>query len=475
MKVSSVEVPPRQVALDIEVEQERVDLALDQAFKRVAGRVNVPGFRRGKAPRTMVERVVGRERIVDEAMERLVPDVVSEAIQQEGVTPFVRPRVDTIEFNPLRVRAIVSLEPTVELGDYRGLARIDRPTVAITPDQVDAVVDRLRNSHAQWVPVERPVQMGDRVTIDVRGEAAEPHKLVVDSKDAEYVVDPDGPAPAEGFAGQLVGAVPGEQKSFTLPLPQDYGDKAMAGKDVAFTVTVHSVKEKELPPLVESFAQQVGDFADVAAVRDAIEAELRGHEEQRVQRELESTAMDKLVEVSRVEFPPQVLEHQTDNLMHTFTESVERQGLHLDQYLRVTGKDESALRAEVQSEAGVRVARSLVLNAFARAENITVNGEEIQDEVRSIAGPAPDAVAAAMAALANEQTFDRIQGAIRERKAVARLVDLLTGAAGDNGPPEDASPKFAVAPEVTSDTEAQITQETAAAPTGVSAEAQEQP
>ncbi len=178
-------------------------------------------------------------------------------------------------------------------------------------------------------------------------------------------------------------------------------------------------------------------------------------------------------EVSRVEFPPQVLEHQTDNLMQTFTQSVERQGLHLDQYLRVTGKDESALRAEVRSEAGVRVARSLVLNAFARAENITVLPGDIEEEVGRVAGPAPDAVAAAMAALADEQTFERIQSAIRERKAVARLVDLLTGGASDDKPAEDATEKFGAAAEATSDTEAQITQPIAAL-TGVSAEAQEQ-
>src|SRR3982074_265615 len=157
VKVSSTELPPRQVSLAIEVEQERLDHAMDDAFRRLAGRVGVPGFRRGKAPRSMVERMIGRERIVEEALDRLVPEVVTEAIEQEKVEPFTRPRVESIEFDPLRLKAIVGLAPKVELGDYKGDLHVPSPEAKVEGEQIESVIQRLRESYAQWAPIERPV------------------------------------------------------------------------------------------------------------------------------------------------------------------------------------------------------------------------------------------------------------------------------------------------------------------------------
>lgn len=222
MKVSSTEVPPRQVSLAIEVEEERVERAMNEAYRRLAGRVDVPGFRRGKAPRPMVERMIGRERIVDEALEKLLPEVVSEAIEEEKVEAYTRPRVESIEFDPLRVTAVVGLAPKVELGDYQDDLRVASEQATVGEDQIDAVIQRLRESHAQWVPVERPVGTGDRVGLDLKMTAEGRETPLQNNRDAEYVVDADGPQPAPGFAEQLVGLEAGASKSFTLTLPDDY-------------------------------------------------------------------------------------------------------------------------------------------------------------------------------------------------------------------------------------------------------------
>ena len=160
MKVSSTELPPRQVSLDIEVEQERLDRAVDEAFRRLAGRVDVPGFRRGKAPRSMIERMIGRDRIVEEALDHLVPELVSEAMEQEKLEPYTRPRVESIEFDPLRLKAVVGLSPKVELGDYKGSLRVASEEPNVGDEQVDAVIQRLRDSYAQWVPVQKPSVVG---------------------------------------------------------------------------------------------------------------------------------------------------------------------------------------------------------------------------------------------------------------------------------------------------------------------------
>jgi len=203
VKVSSTELPPRQVSLAIEVEQERLDHAMDDAFRRLAGRVDVPGFRRGKAPRSMVERMIGRERIVEEALDRLVPEVVTEAIEQEKVEPYTRPRVESIEFDPLRLKAIVGLAPKVELGDYKDGLQVPPEEAKVEDEQIDSVIQRLRDSYAQWAPVERPVKLGDRVGLDLRADVEDQEKPLLDSKDAEYVVDTEGAQPAPGFAEQL--------------------------------------------------------------------------------------------------------------------------------------------------------------------------------------------------------------------------------------------------------------------------------
>lgn len=394
MKVSSTELPPRQVSLDIEVDKDRLDRAIDDAYRRLAGRVDVPGFRRGKAPRSMIERMIGHDRIVEEALDRLVPEVVTEAMEQEKVEPYTRPRVESIEFDPLRLKAVIGLAPKVELGDYKESLRVTADNPAVGDDEVDGVIQRLRESYAQWAPVERAVQTGDRVGIDLKATIAEREEPVMDSKDAEYVVDPEGAQPAPGFAEQLVGMNPGDQKTFTLTMPEDYRDKEVAGQNADFEVSLHWVKERELPELDDEFAQQVGDYSDVASLKAAVDTQLRQREEERVREKLEEEAMNKLVEISTIEFPPQLVDLQAQAMFDNFKTTVERQGLQLSQYLRLVGKEQEGFEQELRTEAESRVRRSLALDAFATAEQI--DGSDAEDDSRSI-------------------------------RALARLVELATG------------------------------------------------
>jgi trigger factor len=449
VKVSSAELPPRQLSLDIEVEQERLDRAMDEAYRRLSVRVDVPGFRRGKAPRSMVERMIGRDRIVEEALDRLVPEVVSEAIEQEKVEPYTRPRVESIEFDPLRLKAILGLAPKVELGDYKDQLRVPSEQAAVADEQVDAVIQRLRESHAQWAPVERPVQTGDRVGLDLRATVEGAAKPLLDSKDAEYVVDAAGAQPAPGFADELVGASAGEEKTFTLSMPDDYRDKDVAGKPAEFTVAVHWVKERELPALDDDFVQQVGEYTDVAALRAAVETQLREREEVRVREQLEEAVVSKLVEISSIEFPPQLIDHQAQHMLETFTRNVEQQGLQLQQYLRLVGKEQETFEQEIRVEAETRVRRSLALDAFADAEKIDVDQQEVTDEVHRAAASADEAAAVEQLALSNPTTLQRVQEVTRERKAMARLLHLATG----NG--VDPGAEKATAPAETADTEPQ--------------------
>jgi trigger factor len=398
VKVSLTELPPRQVSLAIEVEQERVDRAVDEAFRRLASRVDVPGFRRGKAPRPMVERMLGHSRIVEDAIERLVPDVVAEAIVQEKVEPYTRPRVESIEFDPLRVKAVVGLAPKVELGNYQGDLNVPAEEVDVGPEQVDAVIDRLRESYAQWAPVERAAQTGDLVGLDLRAAVDDRELTGMVSKEAQYVIDPERAQPAPGFAEQLVGLTEGETKTFKLTLPDDYRESDLAGREAEFSVIVHWVKERQLPEVDEAFLQQVGEYTDVDALRTAVESQLQQREQDRVREQLEAAALDRLVEIASIEYPPQLVEHQAQHMLDQLTRNVEQQGLQLQQYLRLVGKEQDAFQEEIRSEAELRVRRSLALDAFADAEKIE-------------------------AAAQNEDA--EAEGS-RERKALARLIELAT-------------------------------------------------
>jgi trigger factor len=409
VKVSSTELPSRQVSLEIEVEKDRLDRAVDAAYRRLAGRVDVPGFRRGKAPRSMVERMIGHDRIVEEALDHLVPEVVTEAMEQQKVEAYTRPRVESIEFDPLRLKAVIPLAPKVELGDYKGALRISRDEPQVGETEIERVIQRLRDSYAQWAPVERPIQIGDRVGIDLRATVEGREEPLVDSKDAEYVVDPEGAAPAPGFDDQVVGMSAGDEKRFTLNLPEDYRDKEVAGKPADFEVKLHWVKERELPELDDAFAQQLGEYSDVAALRQAIEAQLRQSEEERVRDKLEEDAVNQLVEMSTIEFPPQLVELQAQLMLDTFRSNVERQGLQLGQYLRLIGKDQEGFEQDMREQAETRVRRSLALDAFADAEQI-----------------------------AGEQASSEGAADTRSTRALARLVELATGDARNGGQNSDA-------------------------------------
>src|SRR5919199_172604 len=200
------------MVLEVEVEEERVERALDQAYKRIAQRVKVPGFRPGRAPRPLVERMVGREAILEDAVEHLVPEVYRNVVEEQQIKASGQPSLEVTSTEPLHFKATVPLEPSVQLGDYRSIEVALEPIIA-DDASVDEVIDRLRENHATWAPVERAAQIGDRVGIDVTATRGE--RSIMDTKDAEFVVDPDGPEPATGFSEQIVGMESGQQRNFT--------------------------------------------------------------------------------------------------------------------------------------------------------------------------------------------------------------------------------------------------------------------
>jgi trigger factor len=426
VKVSTQEIEKSQVVVEIEVDPPRLERAMDQAYRRMAGRLKVPGFRPGKAPRPLVERMIGRESLLEDAIEHLVPEVYREVVDQEDLYPIEEPSFEVVEAEPLKIKATVPVRPTVQLGDYRSLRRELTPP-EVTDEQVDNVISQLRESHATWVPVERAVQLEDRVAMDVHGTVDE--KVILDRRDVEYVVRGESERPMPGFAEQLVGMSAGDEKSFTLAVPADFEDADLAGRQAAFTVKIHWVKEKQLPELDDAFASSVGTFATLDELKQEVRGELQARAEATARQELQEGLIDEIVAGASLELPPQAVEKQAARLRQQLASSLDRQGISLEQYRQLTGKSAAEFEAELEADARRELTRLFVLDEVAKAEQIAVDPVEVETEIRRAAGEGADGRRLVREALARRETRARVEAAVRERKTIAHLVDMATGAA----------------------------------------------
>ena len=439
MKVSSQEIGQRQVVLEVEVENERVERALDQAYKRIAGRIKVPGFRPGRAPRPLVERMVGREAILEDAVEHLVPEVYRDVLSEQQIKAAAQPSLEVTSTEPLQFKATVPLEPTVHLGDYRSIDEPLEPAV-VDDAEVDEVLGRLRESHATWVPVERAVQVGDRVGLDVKATRGE--QTVVDTRDAEFVVDPEGPEPVPGFSNQVVGMEAGQDRTFSLggvAAATEEGSggaeesEGAAAQPTSFTVRLHDVKEKQLPELDDEFARAAAEQESLDRLREEIRTRLLSCKEAQAREKQREAVLKAAVDQAQVEIPPQLVERQAHQLLQNMAATLDRQGISVEQYLQFTGKDEDTFRSELMSDAESSLRRTLVLEAIAREEGLSVSEDEVREEIQLAARGAKDPKRTARQAFARPETRSRIESILLNRKGAERLFEL-TGVAAPEAP-----------------------------------------
>lgn len=460
MKVAAQEIEHSQVILDIEVEDERLERAVDQAYRRIVQRINVPGFRKGKAPRALVERMVGRDALVEDAVEHLVPEVVEAAVKDQDLTMVARPTLELVSREPLQLKATVPVQPKVELGDYKSL-KVEAKAAEITDEQIDSVLTRLQESNATWEPVERAAESGDRVAIDVSGKVSE--TVIIDSKDAEYVIDPDGPQPAEGFADAIIGMTAEESKTVTLKLPEDYRNTEIAGSDAEFSFTLHWVKARSLPPLDDDFATTVGtEYASMDELRNAIRENLLSREEHERRIEHETEVIQTVVDQATIDLPPQMVEEETDRLYDQMAANFERQGIPLQSYLRLTQKSDEQFRSELETQAERNVRQIEVMNAIAEAEGIEVTDDEIREEIGASAESDSERNRLVRETMRRPAVKERVGAAMRRQRAVRILLETVGGIDFDallttSVAPDDDEDTTDVSEEATSEAEAVAT------------------
>ena len=293
MKVTKESVTSTEVTLNVELDSEDEDPFLDRSYRRTVNQIKIPGFRPGKAPRSIVESYVGRTALVHEALDFMIPETLNQILQDEELKAFVEPDVEVLEVEPVSFKAVIALEPVVDLGDFHNIS-LELEDVDITEEQVEEVVERLRQESAPWEPAERPIQYGDMLNLNVKGSIDD--NEVVNDEGVDYIPQEENVLPFPGFAPFLEGMAEDEEKNFVLTIPEDYARGEYAGKECSFEVKVLSVKEKRPPELDDEFAKGIGDgFDDLTALRIHVRGRLTEEEEARVAQQLQEKSLVELI------------------------------------------------------------------------------------------------------------------------------------------------------------------------------------
>ena len=442
MKATVEKVENRRATLTVEVEPEIVARALDRAYRNLVRRVQIPGFRKGRAPRFLVERYLGRAALYEEALDHLLPEAYSQAVTDTGIEPIDRPRLTVDSFDEttgLRFTAEVEVKPEVELGDYRAI-RVEPPSAEVTPAEVDAELQRLRELHATLVPVEDgTAEKGMVAVIDFAGTVdGEP---IPNGQAENYTVELGSGRLIDGVEDQILGMRPGEERDITVTFPEDHADENLRGKQATFHVRLKELKRKQLPEVDDEFAREVAGVAGVQELRERVEKELTQLARERARAELRRQVVERVVEGAQLEVPETLVNRRIDQLVDDMARQLRQQGIDLEQFLAQTGQTREQLREQFRERAVADVRTDLVLDAVGKREGIEATPQEVETEVRLLAAAAGQPYQQVRQTFARSGLLLDVAESIRRRKVIDRLVELATGGAAAETPETPAAPR----------------------------------
>jgi len=426
VKVTKDKIENSQAFLTIEVEPAEVEVSLEEAYRRLVKKADVPGFRRGKAPRAILERYIGKDNLMENALNTLIPRACEDALKEQEIEAFARPDIEITQTEPLIFKATVPLPPTVKLGDYHSI-RVTPEVVEVTDDNVSSVIEKLRHQQATWEPVEREVDFNDLVVFNI--ESTIEDKPYINQQGAQYQVLKDYPAPVPGFAEQLVGMGRGKVKEFQLPIPNDYPDSELAGKEASFRIEVREIKQENLPELNDEFAKGVDPkFETLDSLQRQVSDNLRLRAEEKSRLDFEARVIDAAADQAEVEFPPILVEMEISRLLEQQLRPWQERGQGLEEYLASINKTEAEVREELRPSATKRVTRSLVLDKIAHEEKIEVSDSEIDAEIEeTVKGVAEGKRDEFKKFLNMPQSRESVKQSLIRRKTIERLVAIARG------------------------------------------------
>jgi trigger factor len=443
MKSTAKELERRQTEIRIEVEEEEYTAAMNRAYAQLSKRVEIHGFRKGKAPRHLVEQAIGKENIEDEAIEQMFPSLYEQALETHDLYAATTPKVSLEQRDPPVYAVIVPLQPEVDLGDYKAV-RVEEESAEVSDEEVVAAIDRIRESQAVLAPVERALAYGDFAIIDVKASVEETPFL--DHQQVTYEMVEGSPMPMPGFADALVGMEKGEVREFTLKMPEDFRTAELAGKDCSCSVTLQEVKVKEAPELTDSLAQTFG-FDSVDAMRERVGNDLESNARSKVRNELINKALDAIGAQGKVEFAPVFEEREIDDLLEN--ESKRYGYKEVSDYLKMTNRPLEELREDLRPLAHKRIVNGLIISELGMAEQIDATAEDVDARIEELVA---QSVSQGQEQMGGEQATPEAQEAMQQRmreylntpemresvehrlrtnRTLDRLVEIVTGVASE--------------------------------------------
>ena len=372
--------------LTIEVSAEEFEKAVDTVYKRQRNRIQIPGFRKGKAPRKMIENMYGAGIFYEDAANAIIPDAYEKAYEECGEEITSSPEIDVVQIEsgkPFIFTAVVALKPEVKLGDYKGV-EIDKFSAEVTEEEVNAEIDRERDNSARMVSVEdRPMKDGDMTVLDfegfVDGVAFE------GGKGENYPLTIGSGAFIPGFEEQLIGAELNKEVEVNVTFPEDYNAEHLAGKDAVFKCTVKEIKAKELPELDDEFASEVSEYDTLEVYKANVRKVLEEIKAKQAKEEKEDAAMAAVVENAEIEIPEAMLTTEQRQMYDQFAQRITMQGIQMEQYMQMTGSTKEGMLEQLKPQAERKIKSRLCMEAVAKAENITASEEEYEEEMKVMA------------------------------------------------------------------------------------------
>ena len=371
--------------LTIDVPAEEFEKAITKAYNKNKGQISVPGFRKGKVPQIMVERMYGAAIFYEEAANYVMPEAYEKAAEESNLEIVSRPAVDVIQMEKGKdfiFTAEVAIKPEVTLGEYKGI-EVEKTEIEVTDEEVDAEIKKTQEQNSREITVDRPAENGDTVVIDYAGTidgvafdggSAQGHSLVLGSN--SFI---------PGFEDQLVGATAGSDVDVHVTFPEEYHAKELAGKEAVFACTVHEVKTKEYPEIDDEFAQDVSEFDTLAEYKEDVKKTIVSRKETEAKNAKQQKVMDKIIENAAMEIPDAMVDTQAAGMVEEYAQRLSYQGLSMEQYFQFTGMNAETFKDQLKPQALKNIQSRLVLEAVIAAENIEVSDDELNAEIEKMA------------------------------------------------------------------------------------------
>ena len=423
MKATWEKIEKNLGVLEVEVEADRVAAALDKAFNKVVKKINVPGFRKGKVPRSIFEARFGVESLYQDAIDILLPEVYTEAVDQTEIFPVEQPEVDVDQFakgQTFKFKAKVVVKPEVELGEYKGL-EVPKVSTEVSEEELTAELERLQQRHAELVVVEEgQAASGDVVVIDYEGSVD--GELFEGGTAERQSLELGSNTFIPGFEEQVIGLGTGDNKDVEVTFPEEYHAAELAGKKAVFKVKVHEIKRKELPALDDEFAKDVSEFDTLAEYKEDLKKQLASRKEEEAKATQENIVVEKAAENADVEIPQGMINSEVRNMMRDFDNRLRQQGMNLEMFMSFSGQTEADLQNQMKNDAEKRVRNNLVLEAIGKQENLEVTEEDVNEELNNMAASFKRSADEIRQILESNGSFDSLKEEVLLRKTIDFLL-----------------------------------------------------